>query len=84
MKKLTFIIFFLSISNFFSLILDNFIFFFVVQILLESGSRAIEFEDMIVDSGRSLLPDMMTDSSGEHLYTISSSKVTIELIELIN
>lgn len=45
------------------------------QVLLESGSRATEFEDMVVDSGRSLLPDMMTDASGEHVYTISSSKV---------
>ena len=45
------------------------------QVLLESGSRATEFEDMVVDPGRKLLPDMMTDSSGEHLYTISSSKV---------
>jgi len=51
------------------------------KILLESGSRAIEFEDMIVDSGRSLLPDMMTDSSGEHLYTISSSKISKVRVE---
>jgi hypothetical protein len=28
-----------------------------------------------VDAGSSILPDMLTDASGEHVYTISSTKV---------
>ena len=53
----------------------SFLSFFSTQILIESGSRATEFEELAVDVGSSLLPDMLVDSAGEHIYTISSSKV---------
>ena len=46
-----------------------------LQILIESGSRATEFEDITVDAGWPLLADMLTDSGAEHVYTISPTKV---------
>ena len=30
---------------------------------------------MIVDAGSTMLPDMVTDASAEHVYTISAAKV---------
>jgi len=47
------------------------------QILIESGGRATEFEELAVDVGSTLLPDMLVDSTGEHIYTISQSKVCL-------
>ena len=44
---------------------------------MESGSRAVEFEELTVDSGSNLLPDMTTDASGEHIYAVSSNKVRL-------
>ncbi|KZS14181.1 Plexin-A4 [Daphnia magna] len=48
------------------------------KILLESGGRATEFEELPVDAGSTLLPDMMVDPNGEHVYTISTLKVKIK------
>jgi len=54
----------------------------IKKILLESGSSATEFEDLTVDAGgERLLPDMQTDASGEHLYTISPSKISKVRVE---
>lgn len=52
-----------------------FYFFCNTQILIESGGRATEFEELPVDPGVTLLPDMLVDANGEHIYTISTSKV---------
>lgn len=52
------------------------------QILLESGGRATEFEELPVDTGSTLLPDMLVDSIGEHVYTVSTLKVIPDSLRL--
>ncbi|KAK2717101.1 hypothetical protein QYM36_007291, partial [Artemia franciscana] len=44
------------------------------KVLIESESRAYQFEEMIVDPGNSLLPDMTLDASKSHLYALSTNK----------
>ncbi|XP_046633766.1 plexin-B-like isoform X2 [Daphnia pulicaria] len=51
------------------------------KILLESGGRATEFEELPVDTGSTLLPDMLVDSIGEHVYTVSTLKISKVRVE---
>lgn len=49
-----------------------------------SGGAPTEYEEVVVDSGNSILPDTTLSPGADYLYVLSTSKVNKKLQKLIN
>lgn len=54
------------------------------KILLSSPSVAREYEEIVINEGKSILPDTVVSPSGEHLYVLTTNKVFKVSIEHCN
>ena len=48
----------------------------VVQVVIENQNNALEYDDIVVDQGSAVRQDMFFDKGGDHLYVMTSNKVS--------
>lgn len=50
--------------------------FVVIQVVIENQNNALEYDDIVVDQGSAVRQDMFFDKGGDHLYVMTSNKVS--------
>lgn len=53
-----------------------------IKKVLLSGAEPVEYEEVTVDAGHTILPDTALSPSGEFLYVLSSSKVNVHSLQV--
>lgn len=49
---------------------------FMLKVLLASVTYGVNYEELILDHGNTVLPDTSLSSNGEHLYVLTHSNVS--------
>ena len=47
----------------------------VLQVVIESGDEAKEYESVVIEEGSPINPDMGFDRAGEHIYVMTLKQV---------
>lgn len=53
--------------------------FIFLQVVIENQSNALEYDDIVVDQGSPVRQDMFFDKGGDHLYVMTSNKVSYNI-----
>lgn len=53
----------------------------VLKKVLLSGNEAFVYESIIIDKGNRLMPDTLISPDGEHIYVLSTSKISKVQVE---
>lgn len=51
-----------------------------LQVVIENQNNALEYDDIVVDQGSPVRQDMFFDKGGDHLYVMTSNKVSYNII----
>jgi len=49
---------------------------YLFQVVIENQNNALEYDDIEVDQGSAVRQDMHFDKAGDHLYVMTSNKVS--------